>query len=75
MKIKEPAFFYVGFFVYICIVIRNNMRYLVRYVKDSQIINDLRTNDEAQAFARERQLRLLGYETWTVDSIMEILVG
>jgi hypothetical protein len=51
------------------------MRYLVRYVKDSQIINDLRTNDEAQAFDRERQLRLLGYKTWTADSIMEILVG
>lgn len=51
------------------------MRYLVRYIKDGQIINDLRTNDEAQAFARETQLMLLGYETWTADSIMEILVG
>ena len=53
------------------------MRYLVRYVKDNEIINDLFTDNEGEAFEREYQLRQkYGRENvWTVDAIMEILAG
>jgi len=77
LKIFKPAFFYVGFFVYICIVIKRYMRYLVRYWNGTQIINDLSTNDFSKAIAREFELRKEwgSDNVWMADAVQEILVG
>ena len=78
MKIIKPRFFSLGFFVYICIVIKRNiMRYLVKFYNGTQIINDLQTNELSAAIVRESKLaEKYGRDNvWIADSVTEILVG
>ena len=53
------------------------MRYTVRVAREDRIDNVLHTDEESEAFKKERELRKIygNDKVWTVDAIIEFLVG
>lgn len=53
------------------------MRYTVKYWDGKNIINDLQTNELAEAVKRELKLRKIygRGNAWYADAVLELLVG